>query len=187
MELDPDILKRAIADAKAGKQAAYSYLLNTFWGKVYGFLLKRTQNEYAAEEITVQTFSRAFDNLHKYDESYTFGTWLTTISKNLHIDLMRRERAMLNGQQKHKDQKLERVPDENPTPEDALITKQNLTELLHYIKMLKPHYQEVINLRYFNELTYKEMAENLGEPLSNVKVKLLRARRLLADLINSNP
>ena len=76
-----------------------------------------------------------------------------------------------------------RVPDENPTPEDALIKKQNLAQLLQYIKMLKPHYQEMINLRYFQEMSYKEMEATLKEPMNNVKVKLLRARRLLADII----
>ena len=187
MELAPDIFSRALSDAREGKQAAYSLLLNTFWAQVYNFQLKRTQDEYAAEEVTIQTFSRAFDNLDKYDADYSFGTWLTTISKNLHIDLMRKERTLLNKQHKNKEQKLERVPDENPTPEDALITKQNLSELLRHIKMLKPHYQIMINLRYFQEQSYKEMAENLDEPVNNVKVKLLRARRLLADLINSNP
>jgi len=49
--------------------------------------------------------------------------------------------------------------------------------------MLKPHYQQMINLRYFQEMSYKEMSETLGEPMNNVKVKLLRARRLLADII----
>ena len=48
---------------------------------------------------------------------------------------------------------------------------------------LKPHYAQIINLRYFQELTYKEIALEIGEPLNNVKVKILRARKLLAELI----
>jgi len=49
--------------------------------------------------------------------------------------------------------------------------------------LLKPHYQEVINLRYFQELSYKEIAIELKEPLNNIKVKLLRAKKLLAEII----
>ena len=67
--------------------------------------------------------------------------------------------------------------------EDELITEQNLSQLLLYIKQLKPHYQEVIQLRYFQELTYQEISEQLGEPLNNVKIKLLRAKKLLAEII----
>jgi RNA polymerase sigma-70 factor (ECF subfamily) len=75
------------------------------------------------------------------------------------------------------------VADTTPSAEDKLITEQNLSRLLEYIKELKPHYQEVIQLRYFQEMSYQEIAEQLNEPLSNVKVKLLRAKKLLAEII----
>ena len=97
---------------------------------------------------------------------------------------MRKQASSIRSQivQKDEDQ-VYRVPDEGATPEDALIKKQNLAELLSFIKQLKPHYQEIINLRYFQEMSYKEIEEELNEPMSSVKVKLLRARRLLADII----
>jgi hypothetical protein len=56
---------------------------------------------------------------------------------------------------------------------------------LQFIKELKPHYQEVIQLRYFQEMSYQEISEQLNEPLSNVKIKLLRAKKLLAEIIES--
>ena len=184
MELNQEIIDRKILEAKSGSQSAYNYLLNAHWNMVYRFQLERTKDDFKAEEITIQTFSKAFNQLHTYDNKYRFSTWLVTISKNLHIDLLRKE----NSQQQHlsKEDKLNKVVDENPTPEDALITEQNLSELLAHIKKLKPHYQEMINLRYFQEMSYKEMAQTLDEPMSNVKVKLLRARRLLSDLIEKD-
>ena len=93
---------------------------------------------------------------------------------------------MERQQLKTKPETLKRVMDENPSPEDALIKEQNLAELLGYIHKLKPDYQKMINLRYFQEMSYKEMAQDLDEPMNNVKVKLLRARRLLADLIQND-
>ena len=72
------------------------------------------------------------------------------------------------------------------THEDKIIREQNLTKLLRDIKKLKPHYQEVINLRYFQELSYKEISTELKEPMSNVKVKLLRAKKLLSEIL-TNP
>ena len=81
---------------------------------------------------------------------------------------------------------MKKIADLSPTPEDKLITEQNLAELLRFIKQLKPHYQEVINLRYFHEMSYNEIADSLDEPLSNVKVRLLRAKKLLAEIITEN-
>lgn len=183
MEINPSTILSEIVKAKEGKQSAYNFLLNTFWNEVYMFQLKRTNDEYEAEEITIQTFSKAFDKIATYKEEYKFSTWLITISKNIHIDLLRKRESSIRSQITRKEDGVYTIPDENPTPEDALIKEQNLAQLLRYIKMLKPHYQEMINLRYFQEMSYKEMAETLDEPMNNVKVKLLRARRLLADII----
>jgi RNA polymerase sigma-70 factor (ECF subfamily) len=57
---------------------------------------------------------------------------------------------------------------------------------LQFIKILKPHYQEVIQLRYFQEMSYQEIANTIDEPLNNVKIKLLRAKKLLAEIIEKN-
>lgn len=182
MEITKEKIHSEINKARAGNQSAYNFLLNTFWNEVYKFQLKRTKDEYDAEEITIQTFSKAFDKLSTYKDIYTFSTWLITISKNIHIDILRKRASSIRSQLIKKDE-VYRVPDEGPTPEDALIKKQNLAQLLRFIKQLKPHYQEMINLRYFQEMSYKEIEEELNEPMSSVKVKLLRARRLLADII----
>ncbi|MAZ27519.1 MAG: RNA polymerase subunit sigma-70 [Cytophagaceae bacterium] len=186
MEIDEEILLSNIELAQQGKQVAFNYLLNTHWSMVYHFLLKKSSDEYNAEEVTIQTFARAFDKIDTYDDSYRFSTWLLTIAKNLYIDQLRRDNSMERQQLKTKPETLKRVMDENPSPEDALIKEQNLAELLGYIHKLKPDYQKMINLRYFQEMSYKEMAQDLDEPMNNVKVKLLRARRLLADLIQND-
>ena len=78
------------------------------------------------------------------------------------------------------------VVDDAPSPEDKIITEQNLAKLLKDIKKLKPKYQEVINLRYFQELSYKEISKQINEPINNVKVKLLRAKKLLAEIIKKS-
>ncbi len=185
MEITPDKILSEINKAKEGKQSAFSFLLNAYWNEVYGFQLKRTQNEYEAEDITIQTFSKAFDKINTYKEEFQFNTWLIAISKNIHIDILRKNASSIRSRTDSKDKdRVYRIADENLTAEDALIKEQNLAQLLQYIKMLKPHYQEMINLRYFQEMSYKEMAAALGEPMNNVKVKLLRARRLLSDIIN---
>ncbi len=183
MEKTDDSIKDIIQKAKQGNQIAFSTLLDTFWNDVYGFQLLRTKNENDAEDITIRTFSRAFDRIDTFDETYEFKTWLITISKNLHVDLLRkRKRSLLNEMEARGDE-VKKVLDETPSVEDQLITEQNLANLLRDIKKLKPHYQKVINLRYFHELSYADIAKELNEPINNVKVKLLRAKKLLAEII----
>ena len=175
-------LEQQIQKAKKGNQIAYKYLLDHYWQQVYKFQLKRTKDEYEAEEITVQTFSKAFGKLDTFDVEYNFKTWLITISKNIHIDLIRKK----NIETTQVDGKAEKTfVDETPTAEDQLINEQNLSELLHHIKKLKPHYQEVIQLRFFQEMSYKEISAQIDEPINNVKVKLLRAKKLLAESITN--
>lgn len=181
MEINTQIEK-----AKEGDQAAFTFLLNLYWNEVYGFMLKRTENETNAEDITIETFSKAFDKIGTYNPEYQFNTWLISIAKNVHIDLLRKKKSSLFVEITDKeDQKAYNIADTTPSAEDELITEQNLSLLLQYIKELKPHYQEVIQLRYFQEMSYQEIANKIDEPLSNVKIKLLRAKKLLAEIIRN--
>ena len=176
-------IKEAINRAKKNDQKAFNYLLDQFWDDVYGFQLKRIENENDAEDITIQTFSKAFDRIDTFDENYKFKTWLITISKNIHIDLLRKEKNSITQVVSNDNDTVLQVLDGSPSPEDKLITEQHLAKLLRDIKKLKPHYQEVINFRYFQELSYKEISYKLDEPINNIKVKLLRAKKLLAEII----
>ena len=176
-------IKEAINRAKENDQKAFNYLLDVYWDDVYGFQLKRIHNENDAEDVTIQTFSRAFDKIDTFDDSYKFKTWLITISKNIHIDLLRKEKKSISQVITHTDDTAYEVLDESPSPEDKIITEQHLAKLLLDIKKLKPHYQKIINLRFFQELSYKEISNALDEPINNVKVKLLRAKKLLAEII----
>jgi len=184
LEITEKQLHDYIEKAKDGNQSAFNFLLDNFWSEVYNYQLKRTKNDNDAEDIAIQTFSKAFDKIDTFDKSYVFKTWLITISKNVHIDLLRKKKSSISIETtKEQEDRIYRVIDDNPTPEDTIIREQNLVKLLRDIKQLKPKYQEVIHLRYFQELSYKEISEHIREPMNNVKVKLLRAKKLLAEII----
>lgn len=180
-------IKTRIDKAKSGDQIAFTFLLDYYWNEVYGFMLKRTENETDAEDITIETFAKAFDKISIYNPEFQFNTWLIAIAKNVHIDLLRKKKSSLFVEiTDEEDYQAYNIADSSPTAEDELITEQNLSQLLQYIKELKPHYQEVIQLRYFQELTYQEISDKIQEPLSNVKIKLLRAKKLLAKIIKDH-
>ena len=187
MEIKKDEVLVQVKKAKKGSQSAFNFLLNHFWNDVYGFQLKRVNNEYEAEDITIEAFSKAFGKIKTFKEEYTFKTWLITISKNIQIDKNRKRKASIYAQTTDApEEQVKKIADAAPSPEDTLITEQNLSELLRFIKQLKPHYQEIINLRYFQEMSYIEISDALELPLNNVKVRLLRAKKLLAEIIDQN-
>ena len=171
--------------AKQEDQHAFRQLLDLHWNELYGFMIKRTENENDAEDLCLQAFSKAFDKIESYNNEFTFSTWLTSIAKNLHVDLIRKEKSRLH-QSTDVDEVGRDVIDETLGPEDQLIRSQNLDKLLQQVRSLKPIYRDVIQLRFFQELSHKEMATQLGLSLSNVKVRLLRAKKLLAEIINNN-
>lgn len=177
-------IKQYIDKAKLGDQVAFTFLLDSYWNEVYGFMLQRTENETDAEDITIETFAKAFDKIATYNPEFQFNTWLIAIAKNVHIDLLRKKKSSLFIDISDEENDIAySVADTSPSAEDKIITEQNLSRLLQFIKELKPAYQEVIQMRYFQEMTYQEIAEDLSEPLNNVKIKLLRAKKLLAEII----
>ena len=110
---------------------------------------------------------------------------MITIAKNVHIEMLRKKKSSLFIEMNvEEDHHAYSVAYESNSAEDELIIEQNLAQLLQYIKHLKPAYQEVIQMRYFQEMTYQEMADHNSEPLNNIKIKLLRAKKLLAAIIS---
>ncbi|WP_220458647.1 MULTISPECIES: RNA polymerase sigma factor [unclassified Flavobacterium] len=179
-------IKELIKKAQKGNQSAFTSLLDVYWSEVYHFILKRTENETDAEDISIETFAKAFDKLASYKDEFAFNTWLIAIAKNVHIDLIRKRK---NNETINLDEDEEyffnTIIDED-TLEDQLIFEQNLATLKLCIKQLKPHYQQIIQLRYFQERSYNEIAEIINEPLNNVKIKILRAKKLLTELIKKH-
>ena len=116
MEKTDDSIKEIIQRAKEGNQIAFSNLVDTFWNDVYGFQMLRTKNENDAEDITIRTFSKAFDKIDTYDENYEFKTWLITISKNLHVDLLRKRKRSLMNEMESRADEVKKVLDEKDIP-----------------------------------------------------------------------
>lgn len=173
-----------IDEAQEGSQKAFRFLFNHYWDTVYFYIYKKTSDEDEAEDITVKTFAKAFNKISTFNPNYSFKSWLMVISKNIYIDHLRKNKKDTISINKD-NREAYFVVDETLSPEDKIIEEQNLKVLLSCIKELKPHYQEIINLRFFREMAYREIATELNEPINTIKVKLLRARKLLAEIIKN--
>jgi RNA polymerase sigma factor (sigma-70 family) len=182
VKLQQKEITELIHAAKRGDQHAFRQLLDLHWNELYGFLIKRTENDNDAEDLCLQAFSKAFDKIDLYNQDYCFATWLTSIAKNLHVDILRKEKIRTH-KSSTTDEIAKELIDETLGPEDQLIRSQNLDKLLEQIRTLKPMYRDIIQLRFFQELSHKEIAAQLSLSVSNVKVRLLRAKKLMAIII----
>jgi RNA polymerase sigma-70 factor (ECF subfamily) len=76
------------------KLPSFDNLLNSNWEYVFNYLLKKTSNEYISEEITIQSFSKAFEKIHLFNPKYNFKTWIISIAKNSYSDYLRKKKLL---------------------------------------------------------------------------------------------
>lgn len=176
-----------VQQALTGDEKAYARLLLKYKDAIYYMLLKIVKNKNDAEDLTLEAFGKAFINLNVYSPEYAFSTWLYRIATNNCIDFMRRQKGIHYSIDSHQESETEnngyKLKSNVPDPEERMILKQRGKILQGFIGKLKPQYQTLIDLRYFKEYSYEEIAKALDLPLGTVKVQLFRARNLLFDLI----
>lgn len=177
-----------VVKARAGDQKAYADLMQRYKDSIYFMVLKMVNNREDAMDLTVETFAKAFEKLDKYQPEFAFSTWLFRVATNNCIDFIRKKKlntmsihGMTNdeGEEKQLDIKSDVL-----NPEESSIKKQQTQELRLLIESLPARYRNLITLRYFDELSYEEIAVQLDLPLGTVKAQLFRARFLLGNIIN---
>lgn len=176
--------KEVIEKAKANDQIAFNTLFNKYWDPVYAFLISRTSDPNKAEELAVETFSKAFDRIESFDNKLAFASWIMTIAKNHHIDKFRSSKKQSENTDQVSDFNSREIYSFEPSPEELLISSQNLDHVLIQIKSLKKEYRTILKLRYFDDLSLKQIEKTLDEPSSTVRVKLFRAKKMLANKLD---
>ncbi len=178
-----------VQKALLGDEKAFARLLSRYKDTIYFMLLKMLNNRSDAEDLTLEAFGKAFKNLHQYSPTYAFSTWLFKIASNNCIDFLRKKKGILISLESDSEQgevsETLRLKSKELNPEEKLIRKQKAILLRKVVRRLKPHYQTLVELRYFNELSYEEIAKELNLPLGTVKAQLFRARQMLFKLIES--
>jgi len=177
---------RLVERAKKDDQAAYAQLMDRYREAIYYMLLKMVNNANDAEDLTIEAFSKAFKNLEQYTPNFAFSTWLFKIASNNCIDFIRKKRIdhiSLDREIGDRDRASNIIMAEVPDPEEDLIKKQKATLMRSVVTTLKPRYRDLVELRYFKEYSYEEIADELNLPLGTVKAQLFRARELLYNIL----
>ena len=178
-----------VQNAMAGDQKAYSELMSLYWNSIEKTLSLKLVSREDVEDLTIATFSKAFDKLDSYDDSFAFSTWIQTIASNTLIDFFRKkDQKTISIDQQKEDEDTDNIDvvDNSLDPENHLIRKQKNKHITGMVHRLKPHYRELIILRYLDEMSYAEISKKLNMPLGSVKANLFRARDLLLKTLKNN-
>ena len=174
--------------AREGDQAAFAELMNRYREPVYFMLLKMIKNNDDAEDLTIEAFGKAFNRIDQYSPSYAFSTWLFKIASNNCIDFIRKKRIKMTSMDhaftnENGESVGLQVDGGLLDPEETFIKNQKVKMMREVVDKLKPRYKELIVKRYFEELSYDEIAEEMDLPLGTVKAQLFRAREFLANVM----
>lgn len=198
MEVTTHLTEKALRDYKLvqkaidhGDQKAYAELMKNYRDSLYFMLLKMTNNPHDAEDLTIEAFGKAFKKLHQYTPDYAFSTWLFKIASNNCIDFIRKKKkytfSIDHGIDDEAGTELaNRIAAEVLDPEEELVKKQKIKLMHEVVEKLKPHYRTLIELRYFKEFSYDEIAAELNLPLGTVKAQLFRAREFLYQILKNS-
>lgn len=197
MEINPNLTEKAQRDlvlvrdaVEKGSQKAYAELMELYRDTIYYMLLKMTGHPDDAEDLTIEAFGKAFKNIAQYTPDYAFSTWLFKIASNNCIDHMRKKKKNVliqdTNEEIYESASVKNLPAETSDPEEHLIRNQKIKLMREVVEKLKPRYRQLVELRYFKELSYEEISEELDLPLGTVKAQLFRAREFLFNILKNS-
>ena len=187
-QYDVALVKRALEDKD---QKAYAELMDRYQSAIFHLVNRMVFSEDDAEDLTIESFTKAFKRLHQYTPAFAFSTWLFKIASNHTIDFIRKKRinalSLDRGFSNAEGDRMEiSVKDEGLDPMEALQKQERIERMREVVSQLKDRYKRLVELRYFEEKSYEEISEELNLPLGTVKAQLFRARDMMAKVLESS-
>lgn len=179
-KMKEDQLLALIMKARDRNQKAQTQLINLFWVDVFSFVMNRVKDENDADEITVSVFSKVLNKLDLFDPNFQFKTWILTIAQNTIIDFWRRKSRENEDATEDLDNRKNEFA---RSPEELLISEEDQQKIIKIIETMDAKNQDIIRLRFFEEKSIKEIAEELNLSVANTKVRIMRAKKILAELL----
>ena len=171
-----------VKQAQHGSDEAFTDLVEAYQTHVYNLCYRMLGDPASAEDAAQETFLRAYQNLHRYDQSRPFPTWLLSIAAHYCIDRLRRRRFAVTSLDQEQDEGGVELTDlETPNPEAETLRREQREQMQLALDRLNSVDRAAVVLRYWHEYSEVEIAETLNLTVSAVKSRLHRARRDLAD------
>jgi RNA polymerase sigma-70 factor, ECF subfamily len=173
-----------VFQAQQGNDEAFTRLVEEYQTHVYNLCYRMLGEPEAAEDAAQETFLRAYQNLHRYDQSRSFATWLLSIGAHYCIDRLRRRKLSMFSMDEENDDgtTLEIADAGSPDPEAESVKREDRDHLHTLLKGLDETDRAAVIMRYWYDYSEVEIAESLNLTVSAVKSRLHRARRALAGM-----
>lgn len=168
----------------SGNQSSFEILLNRHKDRVYAFIMSKIKNKDITEDIFQDTFIKVINSLQKgkYNEQGKFLPWMMRIAHNLVIDYFRKQSKMRMVRSTDEYDIFNLLDDDNATIEQEMIISQVKTDLKLLIEQLPEDQKEVLNMRYFEEMSFKEIAEltgvSINTALGRMRYALINIRKI---------
>jgi RNA polymerase sigma-70 factor (ECF subfamily) len=166
--------------ARQGDKQAFGHLVQAYERPIFNLTYRMLGSAEEAEDAAQETFLRAYSRLNQYDPAMKFSTWLFSIANHHCIDRLRKRRVTYISIDDNP--VLENMESELPRPESQAVDMEQAQAMQGLVAQLDPDYRTPLVLRYWEELSYEEIAASLNLTVAAVKSRLFRARQQLMAL-----
>jgi RNA polymerase sigma-70 factor (ECF subfamily) len=177
-----------IRSVLSGDSSQFALLWQKYNKQIFANVLKLVRSIDDADDIVQDTFLKAFNALHSYNQTFPFPAWLYKIASNTCIDYFRRKRIRpisIENINRDGGDIYDIIPDKSIPIDDNIINNETKEELLKAVEQLPLRYKQCIQLRHFEELSYEEISLKMNLPLGTVKITLFRARKMLLNMLSN--
>lgn len=183
--------EKIVTLARTRNPEYFGDLVLRYQQRLFAFIRSIVNNQQTAEDLTQQSFEKAFVALNAFNTERSFKAWLFTIAKNEAFSYLRKQKKqrLLPLAEELTDQdgdtQAQVVTDPAPLADKELIRSEEGQSIRQALKLLKPNYRAVLNLYYQQDMSYQEIAETLDLRLNTVRTHLRRAKAALAKILES--
>ena len=177
-----------IRSVLSGDSSQFALLWQKYNKQIFASVLKLVRSIDDADDIVQDTFLKAFNALHSYNQTFPFPAWLYKIASNTCIDYFRRKRIRpisIENINRDGGDIYDIIPDKSTPIDVNIINNETKEELLKAVEQLPLRFKQCIQLRHFEELSYEEISIKMNLPLGTVKITLFRARKMLLNMLSN--
>ena len=167
-----------ITEVLGGLDDSFTELVNRYKNLVYSVIYRQTKDKELANDYAQDVFLKVYKNLKSYSPDFKFSTWIMRITGNHIIDMHRKKKLQEVSYEEHAES-IERSSNAEISAEGAFLKLEEARRIEKIVAGLPEMYKVPVVLYHGQGLSYQEIAESLGEPLSKVKNRIFRGRKML--------
>lgn len=172
--------QKIIADVIGGQIDQYRHLVERYHIGLISHLTNLLHGDQKqAEDIAQEAFIQAYKKLHQYDSQYAFSTWLYKIADNMSYRALKQYKETVQLEEVENS-----LPDDKATPPEQVEQSMTKHAVRSAVKTLSPHYQQVLNLYYWENFSYEQIATVMDRPIGTIRTWLFRAKDELRKELN---